>query len=122
MKNASAGATLPTYWPNSSKLIAPNSCVHAITILLVSVGPRILPYQTYFVRSGSMEPTIGTGSMVVLTKVDGAQLVPGDVIITGTTGGVGAYRTPPVWMKPGDVVEVEISGVGLLRNPIVQEQ
>ena len=49
------------------------------------------------------------------------ELVPGDVIITGTTGGVGAYRTPPVWMKPGDVVEVEISGVGLLRNPVVQE-
>jgi signal peptidase len=51
-----------------------------VTILLVSVGPRVLPYQTYFVRSGSMEPTIGTGSMVVLTKVDGAQLQPGDII------------------------------------------
>ena len=50
------------------------------------------------------------------------ELVAGDVIITGTTGGVGAYRTPPVWMKPGDVVEVEISGVGLLRNTVVQEQ
>ena len=49
------------------------------------------------------------------------ELVPGDVIITGTTGGVGAYRTPPVWMKPGDTVEVEISGVGLLRNTVVQE-
>ncbi len=48
-------------------------------------------------------------------------LEPGDVIITGTTGGVGAYRTPPVWMKPGDVVEVEISGVGLLRNTVAQE-
>ncbi len=50
------------------------------------------------------------------------ELVPGDVIITGTTGGVGAYRTPPVWMRPGDVVEVEISGVGLLRNTVVQER
>jgi 2-keto-4-pentenoate hydratase/2-oxohepta-3-ene-1,7-dioic acid hydratase in catechol pathway len=48
-------------------------------------------------------------------------LEPGDVIITGTTGGVGAYRTPPVWMKPGDVVEVEVSAVGVLRNPVVQE-
>jgi 2-keto-4-pentenoate hydratase/2-oxohepta-3-ene-1,7-dioic acid hydratase in catechol pathway len=48
-------------------------------------------------------------------------LEPGDVIITGTTGGVGAYRTPPVWMKPGDVVEVDISGVGTLRNPVAQE-
>ncbi|MDT7952148.1 MAG: fumarylacetoacetate hydrolase family protein [Acetobacteraceae bacterium] len=50
------------------------------------------------------------------------ELAPGDVIITGTTGGVGAYRTPPVWMKPGDVVEVEISGVGLLRNTVVEER
>ena len=49
------------------------------------------------------------------------ELVPGDVIITGTTGGVGAYRNPPVWMKPGDTVEVEITGVGTLRNPVAQE-
>jgi signal peptidase len=51
-----------------------------ITTMLVSVGPRLLPYQTYFVRSGSMEPTIDTGSMVVLSKVDGSQLEPGDII------------------------------------------
>lgn len=49
------------------------------------------------------------------------ELVPGDVVVTGTTGGVGAYRTPPVWMKEGDTVEVEISGVGILSNPITNE-
>ncbi len=48
-------------------------------------------------------------------------LEPGDVIITGTTGGVGAYRKPPKWMKPGDTVEVEISGIGILRNGVAQE-
>ncbi len=48
-------------------------------------------------------------------------LEPGDVIITGTTGGVGAYRNPPLWLKPGDVVEVEVTGVGVLRNPVVQQ-
>lgn len=48
-------------------------------------------------------------------------LQPGDVIITGTTGGVGAFRKPPVWMKAGDVVEVEVSGIGVLRNPIEDE-
>ena len=48
-------------------------------------------------------------------------LEPGDVIITGTTGGVGAYRKPPLWLKPGDVVEVEVSSVGVLRNFVVQE-
>ena len=49
------------------------------------------------------------------------ELVPGDVIVTGTTGGVGAYRTPPLWMKDGDVVEVEISGIGILRNSVRDE-
>jgi 2-keto-4-pentenoate hydratase/2-oxohepta-3-ene-1,7-dioic acid hydratase in catechol pathway len=45
----------------------------------------------------------------------------GDVIITGTPGGVGAARKPPVFMQPGDVFEVEIEGMGVLRNPIHDE-
>lgn len=49
------------------------------------------------------------------------ELVPGDVIVTGTTGGVGAYRVPPLWLKHGDVVEVEVSGIGVLRNPVRDE-
>lgn len=49
------------------------------------------------------------------------ELVPGDVIVTGTPGGVGAKRDPQVFMKPGDVVEVEISGIGILSNPVVAE-
>jgi 2-keto-4-pentenoate hydratase/2-oxohepta-3-ene-1,7-dioic acid hydratase in catechol pathway len=46
---------------------------------------------------------------------------PGDVVATGTTGGVGAGRKPPLWMKPGDSVTVEISRIGVLTNPIEQE-
>jgi 2-keto-4-pentenoate hydratase/2-oxohepta-3-ene-1,7-dioic acid hydratase in catechol pathway len=49
------------------------------------------------------------------------QLNPGDVIATGTPGGVGAKRTPPLWMKPGDTIEIEIDRVGLLRNPVIAE-
>ncbi|MDD1534325.1 MULTISPECIES: fumarylacetoacetate hydrolase family protein [unclassified Bradyrhizobium] len=48
-------------------------------------------------------------------------LDPGDVIVTGTPGGVGARRTPPLWMRPGDIVEVEISGIGILRNTVIAE-
>jgi 2-keto-4-pentenoate hydratase/2-oxohepta-3-ene-1,7-dioic acid hydratase in catechol pathway len=48
-------------------------------------------------------------------------LIPGDIIATGTPGGVGAFREPPVWMQPGDLVEVEISGLGILSNRIVDE-
>jgi 2-keto-4-pentenoate hydratase/2-oxohepta-3-ene-1,7-dioic acid hydratase in catechol pathway len=48
-------------------------------------------------------------------------LLPGDVIVSGTPGGVGAKRAPPLFMRPGDVAEVEISGIGVLRNPVVAE-
>jgi 2-keto-4-pentenoate hydratase/2-oxohepta-3-ene-1,7-dioic acid hydratase in catechol pathway len=48
-------------------------------------------------------------------------LMPGDYIATGTPGGVGFFRNPPVWMKEGDVCEIEIEGLGTLRNPIVNE-
>jgi 2-keto-4-pentenoate hydratase/2-oxohepta-3-ene-1,7-dioic acid hydratase in catechol pathway len=49
------------------------------------------------------------------------RLEPGDVIATGTPGGVGSRRTPPLWMKPGDIVEVEIDRIGLLRNGVADE-
>lgn len=50
-----------------------------------------------------------------------APLRAGDVIVTGTPGGVGARREPPVWMKPGDVVEIAIDRIGVLRNPVCAE-
>ncbi len=46
-------------------------------------------------------------------------LAPGDVIFTGTPPGVGMARKPPVFLKPGDVVEVEIAGLGILKNPVI---
>jgi 2-keto-4-pentenoate hydratase/2-oxohepta-3-ene-1,7-dioic acid hydratase in catechol pathway len=48
-------------------------------------------------------------------------LEPGDVVIMGTPAGVGYARKPPVWMKPGDTIEIEIEGIGILSNPIVQQ-
>jgi 2-keto-4-pentenoate hydratase/2-oxohepta-3-ene-1,7-dioic acid hydratase in catechol pathway len=50
------------------------------------------------------------------------RLRPGDVIATGTPGGVGFARQPPVWMQPGDVVEITIEGVGTIRNQVVAEE
>lgn len=49
-------------------------------------------------------------------------LAPGDIIVTGTPGGVGRVRKPPIWMKPGDTVEIDIRGLGTLRNSIVDER
>jgi 2-keto-4-pentenoate hydratase/2-oxohepta-3-ene-1,7-dioic acid hydratase in catechol pathway len=53
---------------------------------------------------------------------DFTPLAPGDVIATGTPEGVGHRRNPPLWMKAGDVLEVEISGIGILRSRIVDER
>ncbi len=47
-------------------------------------------------------------------------LEPGDVLVTGTPSGVGMARKPPLYMKPGDVCEVEIEGIGILKNPVVE--
>lgn len=46
-------------------------------------------------------------------------LEPGDIIATGTPEGVGVFRTPPIFLKPGDIVEIEIAKLGVLRNPVV---
>lgn len=58
-------------------------------------------------------------TIAILSQV--MTLEPGDLLMMGTPSGVGAARKPPLFMKPGDVCEVEIEGVGLLRNMIVQE-
>src|SRR5204862_3316641 len=46
-------------------------------------------------------------------------LVPGDLIITGTPAGVGAFRKPPVWLQPGDEITIEIDGIGSITNPVI---
>ena len=48
-------------------------------------------------------------------------LEPGDIIVTGTPYGVGFVREPPILMKAGDVCEIEIEGIGILRNSVVKE-
>jgi 2-keto-4-pentenoate hydratase/2-oxohepta-3-ene-1,7-dioic acid hydratase in catechol pathway len=51
----------------------------------------------------------------------GMTLLPGTLLFTGTPAGVGAAQKPPVWLKPGDVFEVEIEGIGVLKNPVIEE-
>ena len=69
----------------------------------------------------------GTDDMIfdvpaIIAYVSGwTSLAPGDVITTGTPEGVGFVRKPPLWLKPGDSVEVEISSIGVLVNPVVAE-
>src|SRR3546814_9878374 len=50
------------------------------------------------------------------------ELLPGDVVATGTPGGVGQSRVPPRWPMPGDRVEGEIDGIGTVRNEVIAER
>ncbi len=61
-------------------------------------------------------------SFLISYLSQGMTLLPGTVLLTGTPAGVGFARKPPVWLKPGDVFEVEVEGIGSLRNPITEEE
>jgi 2-keto-4-pentenoate hydratase/2-oxohepta-3-ene-1,7-dioic acid hydratase in catechol pathway len=72
---------------------------HATTAMLIFPIPRLIEYVSTFTT-----------------------LAPGDVIVCGTPGGVGARRKPPVWMKEGDLVEIEVSKIGVLSNRVEKEK
>ena len=72
-------------------------------------------------RSGT-DLLIHSVPQIIAFCSDFTPLAPGDIIATGTPEGVGHRRSPPLWMKAGDVLEVEISGIGTLRNRVVDER
>jgi acylpyruvate hydrolase len=78
--------------------------------------------------NGQVMQSDNTGNMIfpvaetIAYITQGMTLEPGDIIMTGTPSGVGAARKPPVWMKNGDVCEIEIEGIGVLSNPIADEK
>jgi 2-keto-4-pentenoate hydratase/2-oxohepta-3-ene-1,7-dioic acid hydratase in catechol pathway len=101
-----------------------------------SIGPWLVPYTdegqiadiTLTTRvNGEVRQSDRTGRMIfpfrkLIAYISTfTTLVPGDVIVTGTPTGAGARFDPPIWLKPGDVVEVEAEGIGILRNTIADE-
>ncbi len=74
------------------------------------------------VQSGSTDLMIFSIPKLISYASTIFTLAPGDVIITGTPSGVGFSRKPPRFLKPGDVVEVEIERIGILKNPVVAQQ
>jgi 2-keto-4-pentenoate hydratase/2-oxohepta-3-ene-1,7-dioic acid hydratase in catechol pathway len=76
-----------------------------------------------FDRTGGFGPWMVSADELPVAETiadltQGITLEPGDLVVTGTPSGVGHARKPPLWMRAGDVCEVEIEGVGLLRNPV----
>ena len=101
-----------------------------------SIGPWLVPYtdesQLADIKletrvNGEVRQSDRTSRMIfsfrrIINYVSTfTTLVPGDVIVTGTPTGAGARFDPPIWLKPGDVVEVEADGIGLIRNTIADE-
>lgn len=93
-----------------------------VTADAVSPGGKDLKIETRL--NGTVMQSANTSQMIFDVEDTIALLSTfltlevGDVLVMGTPSGIGLARTPPVFMKPGDVVEVEIEGIGLLRNPI----
>ena len=99
------------------------------------IGPRVVPAadipdpQQLRIRArvnGRELQSASTGDMIfgvaqlISHASQGTTLLPGDIISTGTPSGVGAFRDPPIFLSDGDVVEIEIEGIGVLSNPVVQ--
>lgn len=91
----------------------------------VPAGGRGLRIETRLngetVQRGNTSDLLFDLPTVIETLSKAILLEPGDLIVTGTPAGVGASRKPPLWMKAGDIVEVEVEGVGVLRNPVADE-
>jgi 2-keto-4-pentenoate hydratase/2-oxohepta-3-ene-1,7-dioic acid hydratase in catechol pathway len=84
--------------------------------------PQALPIRA--VLNGQTMQDSHTSNMIfgvaelVAFVSEAITLEPGDLIITGTPAGVGAFRDPPVWLEPGDEITIEIEGVGSITNPV----
>jgi len=72
-------------------------------------------------QSSNTEQLIFNVANLVQLISEAITLAPGDMIVTGTPSGIGHMRAPKVYMKPGDIVEVQIQGIGTLRNSVVEE-
>jgi 2-keto-4-pentenoate hydratase/2-oxohepta-3-ene-1,7-dioic acid hydratase in catechol pathway len=72
-------------------------------------------------QDGNTDDLIFDVTALIVELSAAMSLEPGDLIVTGTPPGVGFVRKPPVWLKSGDTCEIEIEGIGILRNPVIDE-
>jgi 2-keto-4-pentenoate hydratase/2-oxohepta-3-ene-1,7-dioic acid hydratase in catechol pathway len=114
-KQWSIGKTFDTFAPTGPVLVTPDELgdPHKLQVQLRLNGETLQ-------NSNTKEFIFGVPHILwFLSQV--VTLEPGDLIFTGTPPGVGIARKPPILLKPGDIAEVEIEGIGTLRNPVVAE-
>jgi 2-keto-4-pentenoate hydratase/2-oxohepta-3-ene-1,7-dioic acid hydratase in catechol pathway len=107
------GKTFDTFGPLGPALVTADAIAdpHALQ-LRVTIGDEVL-------QNSNTRHLIFTIPELIAYLSAVMTLEPGDVIATGTPAGVGAARKPPRWLQPGDLVRVEIAGLGALENPVV---
>ncbi len=110
------GKTFDTFCPLGPVLVTPDELPN----------PNALAIKTLLngevMQSGNTDDMIFDVPTLIAFLSGSTTLLPGTVILTGTPHGVGMARTPPVWLKAGDTVTVEIEGIGSLTNPVVEEK
>jgi 2-keto-4-pentenoate hydratase/2-oxohepta-3-ene-1,7-dioic acid hydratase in catechol pathway len=110
------GKTFDTFLPLGPCLVTPDELGN----------PQALQLRTLV--NGEVMQESSTADMIfpvaqLISFLSGSStLLPGSVILTGTPSGVGMARTPQVWLQPGDIVQVDISGIGVLVNPVLEEE
>ncbi len=109
------GKSLDTFCPLGPYLVTKDEIPdpHALSIKCLVNGEAL--------QNSSTRELIFKIPYLIAYLSRGITLLPGDVITTGTPDGVGAFRKPPVFLKHGDVVTVEVEGLGQLTNPCVEE-
>ena len=109
------GKTPDTFAPMGPALVTADEIPDPQTLdIKLSIGGEVL-------QSSNTRHLIFTVADLIAYLSAVITLEPGDIISTGTPSGVGAGRTPKRWLKPGEVVRIEIAGIGVLENPVVAE-
>jgi 2-keto-4-pentenoate hydratase/2-oxohepta-3-ene-1,7-dioic acid hydratase in catechol pathway len=111
-----AGKALDTFAPMGPGMVMASDIPNPQTLLMTT---RVNGQVVQRARTANMIFSVAT---IVSFLSSIMTLEPGDIIATGTPSGVGFKRTPQLFLQDGDVVEVEIEGIGQLRNPIVGTQ
>jgi 2-keto-4-pentenoate hydratase/2-oxohepta-3-ene-1,7-dioic acid hydratase in catechol pathway len=83
-----------------------------------ALGIRAILNGTVMQDSSTSNMVFGVAEIISFIS-QGITLEPGDLILTGTPAGVGAFRDPKVWLRPGDEISIEIDGIGRITNPVV---
>lgn len=115
LRQFTLGKSFDTFAPLGPCIASPDS------VALDRIGLRTTVSGEVMQEASTSDLVFGFTDLIVYLS-SGLTLEPGDVIATGTPGGVGDSRTPPRYLEDGDVVEVWVEGVGTLRNPVRRER